>query len=137
MFVKYLNWLGIAACVTLIISCFLPWTYHADVNQSFTGFYSYDNFYGKPGKFLVLFGAIILAFMILPKVWAKRANLFLSAFIFAYAISKFISFGSCYNNYCPQKLFGLYLMLVCTVIMLLASAFPNLKLTDKKTAGKS
>ena len=132
MFVKILHWLGIAACLTLIISCFLPWTFHADVNEYFTGFYSYKNYYGKPGKFLVFFGVIILVFMILPKVWAKRTNLFLSAFLVAYAISRLIAFGSCYNNYCPQKLFGLYLMVGSTVVMLVASVFPELKITNKK-----
>lgn len=132
MFVKYLHWLGIAACLTLIVSCFLPWTYHADLNQSFTGFYSYDNHYGKPGKFLIFFGTVILALMILSKVWAKRANLFVCAFTVAYAVKTFILFGSCYNNYCPQKLFSLYLMVACTVVMLIASVFPNAKIAAKK-----
>ena len=138
MITKYLHWLGIVACITLIISCFLPWVYYADphiINESertFTGFYSFNNEYGKPGKFLVFFGAITLTFMLLPKVWAKRANLFICALTVAYAIKTFILFGSCYNNYCPQKLFSLYLMVGCTVIMLIASGFPNLKLTDKK-----
>ena len=138
MITKYLHWLGIIACITLIISCFLPWVYYADphiINESertFTGFYSFNNEYGKPGKFLVFFGAITLTFMLLPKVWAKRANLFICALTVAYAIKTFILFGSCYNNYCPQKLFSLYLMVGCTVIMLIASGFPNLKLTDKK-----
>lgn len=132
MFVKYLHWLGIAACLTLIVSCFLPWTYHADLNQSFTGFYSYDNHYGKPGKFLTFFAIIILLFMILQKVWAKRANLFVCAFTVAYAVKTFILFGSCYNNYCPQKLFSLYMMVGCTVLMLIASVFPNAKIADKK-----
>ena len=132
MFVKYLHWLGIAACLTLIVSCFLPWTYHADLNQSFTGFYSYDNHYGKPGKFLVFFGTIVLVLMILPKVWAKRTNLFICAFTTAYAIKTFILFGSCYNNYCPQKLFSLYLMVACTVVMLIAAGFPDAKITDRK-----
>jgi hypothetical protein len=131
MFVKYLHWIGIAACLTLIVSCFLPWTYHADLNQSFTGFYSYDNHYGKPGKFLIFFGIIILVFMILSKIWAKRANLFISAFAAAYAVKTFILFGSCYNNYCPQKLFSLYLMVGCAVVMLIASCFPNTKIADK------
>lgn len=130
MMVKVLHWLGIAACLTLIVSCFLPWTFHADVNQYFTGFYSYNNYYGKPGKFLVFFALLIMLFMILPKVWAKRTNLFLSAFVFAYAVSKFNGFGACYNNYCPQKMYGLYLMLAATVIMLVASGFPNLKIRD-------
>ena len=138
MITKYLHWLGIIACITLIISCFLPWVYYADphiINESertFTGFYSFNNEYGKPGKFLVFFGAITLTFMLLPKVWAKRANLFICALTLAYAIKTFILFGSCYNNYCPQKLFSLYLMVGCTVIMLIASGFPDLKLTDKK-----
>jgi len=132
MFVKYLHWTGIAACLTLVVSCFLPWTYHADLNQSFTGFYSYQNEYGKPGKFLLFFGVIILLFMLLPKVWAKRANLLICGLTLAYAIKSFILFGSCYNNYCPQKLPGLYLMLGCTVVMLVASVFPDVKISDKK-----
>lgn len=132
MFVKYLHWIGIAACITLIVSCFLPWTYHADLNQSFTGFYSYDNHYGKPGKFLILFAIIILVFMVLPKLWAKRANLFICALTAAYAVKTFILFGSCYNNYCPQKLFSLYLMVASAVMMLIAAGFPNTKITAKK-----
>jgi hypothetical protein len=132
MFVKYLHRIGIAACLMLIISCFLPWVYYADINQTFSGFYSYNNEYGRPGKFLVFFGVLILTFMLLPKVWAKRANLFICALTLAYAIKTFILFGSCYNNYCPQKLFSLYLVVGCTVIMLIASGFPDLKLNDSK-----
>ena len=131
MFVKYLYWLGIAACIMLIVSCFLPWVYYADLNQTFTGFYSYKNEYGKPGKLLVLLGTITFIFMLLPKLWAKRANLFICALALAYAVKTYILFSSCYNNYCPQKLFGLYLMLSCTVLMLLASVFPKLKIADK------
>ena len=70
--------------------------------------------------------------MILPRVWAKRANLFICALTLAYAIKTFILFSSCYNNYCPEKLFGLYLMVICTAIMLVASGFPDMKLTEKK-----
>lgn len=137
MFLKVLHWVGIAACLALFISCFLPWTFHADINQTFTGYYSYLNKYGRPGKFLTFFAVLTLVFMLLPKVWAKRTNLFISAFTIAYAIKSFILFGSCYNNYCPQKLFGLYLMLGCTVVMLIASAFPNLKLMNKKTVSRN
>jgi hypothetical protein len=132
MFVKYLHWIGIAACVTLIVSCFLPWVHYADINQNFTGFYSFQNEYGKPGKFLSFFGALSLVLMLLPTVWAKRTNLFITAFNVAYAVKTFILFGSCYNNYCPQKLPGLYLMVGCAVVMLIASGFPNVKLTGHK-----
>jgi hypothetical protein len=132
MFVKTLHWLGIAACFALIVSCFLSWSHYADINQTFTGFYSYQNKYGRPGKFLIFFAVFVLVFMLLPKVWAKRANLFICAFTLAYAIKTFTLFSSCYNNYCPQKLFGLYLMLGSALVILLASVFPNVNLSEKK-----
>lgn len=131
MFLKYLYWMGVLACVALIISCFLPWVYYADINQTFDGFYSYLNKYGKPGKFMVLFATLIFVFMLLPRVWAKRTNLFLAALTMAYAIKTFILFGSCYNNYCPEKLFGIYLMLISTVVMLAAAVFPDMRLIEK------
>ena len=132
MFVRYLHWIGLAACITLIVSCFLPWVYYADLNQSFTGFYSYKNEYGKPGKFLMIFASISFLFMLLPRVWAKRANLLITPLTLAYAIKSFILFGSCYNNYCPEKLFGLYLMLASAVVMLVAAVFPNVRVAEKK-----
>jgi hypothetical protein len=177
MIVKYLHWLGIAACITLVVSCFLPWVHYADINQNFTGFYSYQNQYGKPGKFLVFFSTVVLILTILPKlqvksryliiffssvilvlfllgkiqwlpaliyfviaivllyipdIWAKWINLFIAALTLAYAIKTFILFSSCYNNYCPQKLFSLYLMVFCTVVMLLAAVFPKLKIKTER-----
>ena len=131
MILKYLNWIGIAACIMLIISCFLPWVHYADINQNFTGFYSYQNQYGKPGRLFLVLGTLILIFMLLPKVWAKRANHFVSALVVAYAVKSYILFSSCYNNYCPQKLFGIYLMVFCTVLMLLAAAFPKLSINTE------
>jgi len=130
MFVKFLYWIGILACVVLMVSCFLPWVYYADIGQHFTGFYSYQNEYGKPGKLLVTMSAVTMSFMLIPKVWAKRANLFISALVVAYAVKTYILFSSCYNNYCPQKLFSIYLMLCSTVVMLLASIFPKLSVKD-------
>jgi len=132
MFAKYLHWIGIAACITLVVSCFLPWVYYDDLKQTFTGFYSYHNQYGRPGKFLSILALASLVCMLLPNVLAKRTNLFICALVVAYAVKSFILFSSCYNNYCPQKLYGLYLMVGCTVVMLVASAFPDLKLKEGK-----
>jgi hypothetical protein len=128
MSTKFLNIAGILACITLIIVSFLPWAYYADLQQTFTGFYSYKNQYGKPGKFLSIFAVTALALMLLPKIWAKRTNLFVCALAVGYAIKSYILFTSCYNAYCPEKKLGIYLMLASTIVMLLASIFPDLKL---------
>lgn len=131
MFLKILHWAGVAACVLLIISCFIPWAYYADIQQTFNGFYSYKNEYGRPGKFLVFIGVVTLVFMLLPKVWGKRINLFLTALGVGYTIKTYVLFTSCYNAYCPEKRLGIFLMLISSVIMLAAAIFPNLSMGRK------
>ena len=134
MFIKITHWLGIVSCIVLIVSCFLPWAYYDDSNihENFTGFYSFSNYYGKPGKFLVGTAVIALIFMLLPKLWAKRVNLFLCALATGYAIKTYIQFSSCYGAYCPDKQAGIYLMLISSVFMLVAAVFPELKGGIKK-----
>ena len=123
--------MGIAACIALVISCFLPWVYYADLDQHFTGFYSYKNEYGKPGKLMFVLGIIAFLLMLLPKLWAKRINLFITALGVGYAVKTYILFTSCYNNYCPEKLAGIYLMLAAALLMLMAAVFPEMKLSSK------
>jgi hypothetical protein len=132
MATKILHWLGLAAAITLIIACFLPWTFHADVKENFTGFHSFKNTYGSPSKFLLLVGVAGFVFILLPKVWAKRVNLFLAALGMGYAIKTFVLYTGCYYAYCPQKLMGLYIMLISSVVLMLAAIFPNLKVEVKK-----
>jgi hypothetical protein len=132
MIPKILHWLGIAACITLIISCFLPWAYYADIDKTFTGLYSLQ--YGRPGKLLIALAVIALAFMFLPKVWAKRANLFVCALAVGYAVKSYVLFTACYMAYCPEKKIGIWLMMVSVFGMLIAAVFPDLKLEkDRNT----
>src|SRR5687767_13768902 len=132
MTLKTLKWIGLAACVGLIISAFLPWTYHADIDKTFTGVFSEKNAYGKPGKFLIGYAVLSAIFILLNKVWAKRVHLFLAALALGYAIKSYILFASCYNAYCPDKKIGIYLMMTCCIVILIASIFPDLKLAPTK-----
>jgi hypothetical protein len=106
---KILHWIGLTACIILIVSCFMPWAYYADATiteeaqRTFTGFYSYGNNYGRPGKMLVAIGVVVFILMLLPKIWAKRTNLFVCALGVGYAVKTYILFVSCYNAYCPEK----------------------------------
>ena len=133
MTLKNLKWIGLAACVLLIIACFLPWTYHADINKTFTGLFSEKNAYGKPGKFLIFVAILSIVFIMLNKVWAKRMHLFLAALTFGYAIKTYILFTSCYNAYCPDKKYGIYLMMICCAVILVAAIFPDLKIKPPQT----
>lgn len=129
---KYSKWIGVVACLVLIFACFMPWTYYADINKSFTGFFSLNNIYGKPGKFLVFFAIISGVLILLPKIWAKRTGLFISALFTGYAIKSYILFTSCYNTFCPEKKPGIYLMMISCLIILLVSIFPDIKINEEK-----
>jgi hypothetical protein len=125
---RLLHWAGLIACVVLIAACFMPWTFHADVQKNFTGFFSAENKYGRPGKYIIILTVIILAFMLLPKIWAKRTNLFLAAILVSYAVKSYILYTSCYMAYCPEKKAGVFLMLSSSLLVFVACIFPNMKL---------
>ena len=103
-----------------------------EAQRTFTGFSTYQNQYGKPGKLLSTIAIIVFAFMLLRKIWAKRANLFIAALGVGYAIKTYVLFTSCYNAYCPEKKMGIFIMLVSSIILLVAAAFPDLKLEEEK-----
>ena len=80
---KYSQWLGIGAALLVIAACFMPWAFFPDLQKDFTGFFSEQNRYGRPGKVLVAFSVLQIVFFLIPKIWAKRANIFLGAITFA------------------------------------------------------
>jgi hypothetical protein len=120
----YSKWVALCAFLLLTMACFLPWTFHADIQKTFTGFYTENNIYGRPGKFLLIFGGFSAFFAFIPKLWLKRTALFLSGLNVAYGIKTFLMYGACYQGYCPEKKFGLFLMLICTFFLLAAAMFP-------------
>ncbi len=133
---KYNKIIGFVACALLILSCFLPWTYYADLNKTFNGFFSEENNYGKPGKFFVFFAVASMVLIYLDKIWAKRVLLFLAALNIGYLIKTYILFTSCYNTYCPEKKAGLFLLILSSVLIMIISIFPDLKIESEVSEEK-
>src|ERR1700739_3966602 len=111
MFLKLLHWIGIIACIAMIGCCFLPWTYYPDIDSTFTGFFSKGDYYGEPGVLLSILAAVSLICQLVPKVWAKRTNLFVCALALGYAIKTYWIYTSCYEGVCPDKRAGIFIML--------------------------
>jgi len=128
---KYYKLTGFLACLLLAISCFLPWAYYPDLHKSFTGFFSEQNMYGRPGKVFIFFAISSLALIFINKIWAKRTLIFFAALNIGYLLKTYVIFTSCYNTYCPQKQYGLYLLILSSVVLLIAAFFPDLKLEIK------
>lgn len=108
----------------------MPWAYYADLGKSFTGFFSENNSYGKPGKYLSIYAVISILLIITPRIWAKRVHLFLAALGLGYAVKTYILFTSCYKAYCPEKQAGIFLMLISSILILLISIFPDLRVDN-------
>jgi hypothetical protein len=129
--VKNSQWIGIAAALLLIGACFLPWAYFPDLQKDFTGFFSEKNTYGRPGKVFVFLSSIAIIFFLIPKIWAKRANIFVGALTIAFGIKCFLLFTACYKGICPEKKLGIFLVLIASAIMTLAAILPDVKLKDR------
>jgi hypothetical protein len=106
----------------------MPWTYHADLDKHFTGFFSEKDVYGKPGKFIIIFSLICVAMMFIKQVWAKFVHLFFAGFLVAYALKSYHLYTSSYNAYTPEKQIGIYALVLLAVFSFLVALFPDMKL---------
>ena len=134
---KYSQWIGIIAALVLIAASFYNWTWHPDLKTYFTGFYSEQNLYGKPGKLIVILSALAITMFLIRKVWAKRVNWIFCAILAAYALKTYLLFGACYRGICPERQPGIWIMLICAVLMLLAALLPDLRINDQKSRNTS
>src|ERR1700683_5495031 len=123
---KYSQWIGIAAALLLIAGCFMPWAYFPELGKDFTGFFSEKNIYGRPGKVLIFFSGVEILLFAVPRVWAKRANIFVTVLAIAFAIKSYILYTSCYGGICPDKKVGVFVVLGSAIITLLAALLPDL-----------
>ncbi len=125
---KFAHYTGLLSCIAMVIACFLPWTHYNNINETFTGFhvirFSTGNYYGKAGAIITVFTAIIFVFMLLPKIWAKRTNLFIAALLFAYCIRTYIIFTSALFAGEVDKKIGIYLILILSTLIMITAAFP-------------
>src|SRR5882757_6186823 len=129
MFSKFIYYVGIVAAVTIIGCCFLPCVHYNSINTTFTGFnltkFATGNYYGRAGVPITILSFVVLILMLLPQLWAKRTNLFMAALLFAYCIRTYIIFTSALFEGEVEKQVGIYMIVLLSFIMLLASLFPK------------
>jgi hypothetical protein len=129
---RWMKWIGFAAAVTLIISCFSPWIFIESKNITVTGIDSAGTNFGKPGYFHFLLIAFFLFFNFTPRVWAKRSNLLIAALNLAWAVRNYFIISACQMGDCPVKKAGIYILIPASLLMLVAALFPDMKLPGEK-----
>jgi hypothetical protein len=129
---RWMKWTGLIAVFVLIISCFLPWVVITSKNIVVSGVDSTGTNFGKPGYFHFLFSFFFILFTLIPRVWAKRANLLITALNMAWAIRNYFIISACRGGDCPEKYNGIYLLLLASALMMVSALFPDIKLPEQK-----
>lgn len=123
---KYSQRIGLAAVFLVIAASFMPWAWFPDLQKNFTGFFSEQNRYGRPGIVLVFLGVFEIVFFLIPRIGAKRANIFFAAVSLAWAFKSYWLFTACYRGTCPNARIGLFLVLGGAIVAMAACLTPNI-----------
>lgn len=129
---KYSQWVGLAAAILVAFACYLPWIEIPSLAKVLTGMDPGGTNFGKPGKLHLIFCVIASVLFLLPLIWAKRINWFFCALGVAWAVRNFLIYARCEMGTCPERRYGLYLVLSGALLMLLAAFFPDMKIEPKK-----
>ena len=125
---KKMKWIGVLAAVLLVVSCFTPWVIIENKNITVSGIDATGTNYGKPGYFHFIMVFFFLLFSFIQKIWAKRFNLIVVGLNLAWAVRNYFVITACSGGECPVKQSGFWLMLLSSVLLLVASFFPDVEL---------
>jgi hypothetical protein len=123
-----MKWIGLLAALLLVICCFTPWIVIESKKIVVSGIDAAGTNYGKPGYLHFVLAGLFLIFSFITKVWAKRINLLVVAVNLAWAIRNYFVVTACAAGECPDTQLGLWLMLLSSLLLLLSSLFPDIKL---------
>lgn len=129
---KYSQLIGIIAALALIGICYLPWVVIERTQLTVTGMDAAGTNFGKPGWMNIILTTISVLLFAIPRVWAKRTNFFLTMLNLAWSIRNYVVVSACLMGECPVKQPALYLLIVLSLLMMVMSALPRLKLAPRK-----
>ena len=129
---RWMKWIGLAAVVLLIISCFSTWVVIHSKNIIVSGVDATGVGLGKPGYLHFFFSIFFIVFTLIPRIWAKRVNLLVTAMNLAWAVRNYFIISACRGGDCPEKHNGIYLIFLASLLMLVSALFPDIKIPQQK-----
>lgn len=128
---KYSNWFGVIFSLVLILACFNPWIYIVSQNISFTGMNRALPAYGRPGLVHIVLAVVAILCFVIPKVWAKRTNIFICAINVGWGVRNLIIISACSYGECPERKSWLLIALSASVLMLIFTFLPDIEVKDE------
>ncbi len=124
--------LSILSVIGVVAACFLPWASINSLQITINGLQTEGTGFGKPGYLHISFVILFAITFFIRSVGAKRIGLIFVGLNFAWAIRNFIVIGSCEAGECPEKLSGLYMLLIFSITLLISGLFPDITLKQEK-----
>ena len=127
---KHSQILGLLAAIALIDVCYAPWSFIVSKNILISGMHATGTHCGRPGFMNIFLGAIMIIFFFIPTIWAKRTNVFIAAFNLAWSIRNYLLVTGCLMGDCPEKRYGIYLLILLSIVTLLMTFFPKINMPE-------
>ena len=124
--------LSLLMALMVIGACFFPWVIIPSKNIMIGGFFADLPTYGKPGLFHLIFSTIFILLILAGKLWSVRVAFFVGAFNIAWALRNFVAISTCSGGICPEKQPALYVVLVCSLLMVLFAVLISVRPALKK-----
>lgn len=129
---KYSNWLGVVFCVVLVIASFNPWVYIVSKDITFTGMNRALPAFGRPGLLHVVLGTAAALCFLIPKIWAKKSNIFICAVNLGWNVRNLILIPACSYGECPERKAWMLIALAASILMLVLSFLPDIKIPTEE-----
>jgi hypothetical protein len=130
---RWMKWIGIASAIFLIVACFMTWVIIPSRNIAVSGVETSGTNFGKPAYFHFLTTFFFILFSLVQRVWAKRANLVVTALNMGWAIRNYFLVTMCRGGDCPEKHVAIYIIVAASVVMLASAMLPDYKLKRTTT----
>lgn len=129
---KHSQVIGIIAVLAMAVLCFMPWTFIASRQITVTGMHAEGTNFGRPGLFHLILGTVAAIMFLVPRIWAKRTNVFVAALNIAWAFRNYLLLSSCMMGECPEKKPALYMLLLVAVVIQIMALLPKVTLPPPK-----
>ena len=127
---KYSQTIGILSALLLLAACFFPWSYIESRQITVTGISAPGTSYGKPGLMNIILCCVSILCFAIPAIWAKRTNVFITAFNLAWSVRNCLLLSACMMGECPQRKPALLVSAGLSVVILFMSFLPRIRINE-------
>lgn len=116
-----MKWFSLLVAIVLIVACFMPWVIISSRQIVITGINASGTTFGKPGYFNLLLTVFYIVLTLVPRLWAKRINIFVATINMAWVFRNYLLLSRCEAGECPEKQSFFYIFILAGVCMFIGA----------------